>query len=80
MASLTIPEHLEDELQIAAECSGRTKEELAAMKEVNELLTVKDPAPQQPDPVRIEILILYESPQLDGDESALEGELEKQPW
>ncbi len=30
MASLQIPKHLEDELQIAAECSGRTKEELAA--------------------------------------------------
>ncbi len=30
MASLQIPKHLEDELQIAAECSGRSKEELAA--------------------------------------------------
>jgi predicted transcriptional regulator len=30
MASLQIPEHLEDELQIAAEWSGRTKEEVAA--------------------------------------------------
>ncbi len=30
MASLQIPEHLEDELQFAAECSGQTKEELAA--------------------------------------------------
>jgi hypothetical protein len=30
MASLQIPEHLEDELQLAAECSGRSKEELAA--------------------------------------------------
>lgn len=29
MASLQIPEHLEDELQLAAECSGRTKEDLA---------------------------------------------------
>ncbi len=30
MANLQIPEHLEDELQLAAECSGRTKEEIAA--------------------------------------------------
>ncbi len=30
MASLHIPEHLEEELQIAAEFSGRTKEEIAA--------------------------------------------------
>jgi predicted DNA-binding protein len=30
MASLQIPEHLEDELEIAAESSGRTKEEVAA--------------------------------------------------
>jgi len=30
MPTLHIPEHLEEELQIAAECSGRTKEELAA--------------------------------------------------
>jgi predicted transcriptional regulator len=30
MASLQIPEHLEDELEIAAEASGRTKEEVAA--------------------------------------------------
>jgi predicted transcriptional regulator len=30
MASLQIPEHLDDELTIAAECSGQTKEALAA--------------------------------------------------
>jgi predicted transcriptional regulator len=30
MASLQIPEHLEEELQIAAEFSGCTKEEIAA--------------------------------------------------
>jgi len=30
MASLQIPKHLEDQLLIEAECSGRTKEELAA--------------------------------------------------
>jgi predicted transcriptional regulator len=30
MANLQIPEHLEDELEIAAESSGRTKEEVAA--------------------------------------------------
>jgi predicted transcriptional regulator len=30
MANLQIPEHLEDELQIAAEHTGRTKEEVAA--------------------------------------------------
>jgi hypothetical protein len=30
MANLQIPEYLEDELEIAAECSGRTKEEVAA--------------------------------------------------
>jgi len=30
MASLQIPEHLEDELEIAAEWSGRTKDEVAA--------------------------------------------------
>ena len=30
MASLQIPQHLEDQLLIEAECSGQTKEELAA--------------------------------------------------
>ncbi len=30
MASLQIPNHLEEELQLAADCSGRSKEELAA--------------------------------------------------
>jgi plasmid stability protein len=30
MANLQIHEHLEDELQIEADCSGRTKEEVAA--------------------------------------------------
>jgi len=30
MASLQIPDHLEEELKIAAESSGRTKDEIAA--------------------------------------------------
>ncbi len=30
MASLQIPDHIEEELQLAAESSGRTKDEIAA--------------------------------------------------
>ncbi len=57
-----------------------TAEDQQALKEAAKALTVIDPVPKQPEPKRIETLILYDAPTFDGDENALVAELEKQPW
>ena len=54
--------------------------EAEALKKAAKALTVIEPVPKQPDPKRVETLILYDTPTFDGDESTLVAEMEKQPW